>query len=143
MTLAMDNFRVNVTAWRGHLTFDLLELVMRVAFADHCGSPRPGVNLGANCYRVIPHTVVEGRIKTVPRLIFGWHQSMPHCTPLPFVMDPVGATDFARRWLEVAEYGPQPDHDGDNSKGWRVANDRCSADYSICWVEPAWAMHGK
>src|SRR5690349_24893058 len=26
-------------------------------------------------------------------------------------------------WLAEADYGPQPDHDGDNSKGWRIYNE--------------------
>lgn len=66
---------------------------------------------------------------------------------LPFKMDAAGAADFDTRWLAEADYGRQPDHDGDNEKGWRLYNEGWGRingyDYSIVAVKPAWAMYGK
>ena len=66
---------------------------------------------------------------------------------LPFKLDAAGAADFAKRWLAEADYGREPDHDGDNSKGWRIYNDSWAKvegfSYSIVAVQPAWLMHGK
>lgn len=46
-----------------------------------------------------------------------------------------------------ADYGRQPDHDGDNEKGWRLYNETwgmVGGDHSaFAAVEPAWAMYGK
>jgi len=145
MTLAMDNFRFDVTAWHGHLDFDLLRVVMRVAFAG---------DKHATHYRVEPATLVkkaeprqQPQIERPARLIFGWHESMKGGVKLPFKLDYIAAADWAERWLAEQDYGPEPDHDGSNSKGWRVYNedwghvDGCG--YSFCAVQPDWAMHGK
>lgn len=71
----------------------------------------------------------------------------PHATKLPYPMTLEQAADFAAGWLEHANYGPRPDHDGDNGKGWRL--------YCESWgqvggewqafaaLQPAWAMYGK
>lgn len=66
----------------------------------------------------------------------------------PFEMDAAGAADFAIRWLEgAAVYGGEPDHDGDNSKGWRVWNEawgHVDNQWQACLaIQPVWAMHGK
>lgn len=66
---------------------------------------------------------------------------------LPFKLDAEGAADFARRWLEEQNYGPEPDHDGDNGKGWRLYNEEWGHvggwTGSIVAVQPRWAMYGK
>lgn len=66
---------------------------------------------------------------------------------LPFPMGPSAAVEFAWHWLEQADYGPQPDHDGDNTKGWRVYNEEwghVADDYrAFMAVAPVWMMHGK
>jgi hypothetical protein len=66
---------------------------------------------------------------------------------LPYPLDLKEAVSFVAGWLRNAEYGREPDHDGDNGKGWRVftedwghvAGHRCA----IVAVQPAWAMYGK
>lgn len=65
----------------------------------------------------------------------------------PFAMDCDGMADFARRWLAEANYGKQPDHDGDNGKGWCVYTDiwgmvdGCHSAFVA--VRPVWACYGK
>jgi hypothetical protein len=68
-------------------------------------------------------------------------------TALPFTLDAAGAADFAARWLAEADYGKQPDHDGDNGRGWRLYNEswgHVDGHFSaIIAVAPNWAMYGK
>lgn len=66
---------------------------------------------------------------------------------LPFKMGIEGAAEFVWSWLQEQDYGPEPDHDGDNGKGWMVYTDGWGHvgvyRYAICAVFPAWAMYGK
>lgn len=84
--------------------------------------------------------------KEPQRLVLAWHEA-PGFTPLPAALDAEGALVFVRAWLREADYGSQPDHDGDNDKSWRVYNeswghiDRCP--YAFVAIEPRWAMYGK
>lgn len=66
---------------------------------------------------------------------------------LPYEMTFEPAVNFVWGWLQTAAYGSQPDHDGDNGKGWRVYNeawthvdDRWEA---LVAIQPIWAMYGK
>lgn len=66
--------------------------------------------------------------------------------PFPLKGDAIG--NYAWEWLtSAAEYGPEPDHDGSNGRGWRVYNEdwghvagRWDAFFA---VQPVWAMYGK
>ncbi len=84
------------------------------------------------------------------RLIFYWApatNTKDGYTAFPFKMDAKGAADFARRWLDEQAFGDQPDHDGDNSRSWRVYNEgwgHVGGDWAaFLAVEPCWAMYGK
>ncbi len=55
---------------------------------------------------------------------------------------------FVNGWLEEAKYGPSPDHDGSNVKGFQIYNDRWGqvedcGPYSFVAVKPAWSEIGK
>lgn len=68
--------------------------------------------------------------------------------PLPYPMDCQATTEFVWNWLQQgADYGKQPDHDGDNGKGYRIFNEawgHVGNDWrAIIAVQPAWAMYGK
>jgi hypothetical protein len=85
-------------------------------------------------------------METAKRLVLFW--TADHAmTPLPAPMGPADVEPFVRTWLQAAEYGPEPDHDGDNSMGWRVYNEAWGhvGPYrtAICAIEPVWLMHGK
>lgn len=127
----MDNFRIDVNA-AGDI---LLRDVMRIVFTRHSH---------ATHYMLWPG---KG-------LVFFWTEpraaeqvGAPEPIGFPFKMDADGAAEFARRWLADTEYPKQPDHDGDNSKGWRVYNEAWGhiGNYwsAIIAVQPTWAMHGK
>lgn len=87
--------------------------------------------------------------KRPERLIFLWsnYESAEGYVPFPFEMDADGCADFASRWLGSVDYGREPDHDGDNGKGWRVYNEAWGhvedLRATIIAVSPAWAMYGK
>ena len=57
------------------------------------------------------------------------------------------AVNFIHGWLNAIGYPPQPDHDGDNGKGWRVFNEAwghvCNSPYGFVGIQPVWAMYGK
>lgn len=66
---------------------------------------------------------------------------------LPYPMDHDALVSFATNWLKNADYGRQPDHDGDNGKGWRIYTGdwgHVNSDWAtICAIQPVWAMYGK
>lgn len=69
-------------------------------------------------------------------------------TPLPGPMDLDACAEIAFEWLKCAHYGDQPDHDGDNEKGWRCYCDDWGHIDKFGWrtfmaVQPMWIMYGK
>ena len=79
-------------------------------------------------------------------LILYWTESK-NAIKLPYPMDAKALVDFAWNWLQSADYGREPDHDGDNGKGWRIYTEgwgQVKSDWAtICAIEPIWAMYGK
>lgn len=121
----MDNFHIDVTS-EGKSS---LILAMRLAFDR--GYKAVGYKIGDK------------------GLVFYWTMGLgpKDVIKLPFTLDADGAADFASRWLEEQDYGRQPDHDGDNGKGWRVYTEAwghvAGDSGSFVAVQPAWAMYGK
>ena len=119
----MDNFHIDITSEGS------INAAMRIAFS--------GRSHKASFYKV---SATKG-------LVFGWSDSMRDGIKLPFSLDADGAADFATRWLAEQDYGKEPDHDGDNGKGWRLYNEswgHVDDDWAaFVAVKPAWAMYGK
>jgi hypothetical protein len=67
---------------------------------------------------------------------------------LLYQMNAKALSDFAWGWLlGGSDYGEEPDHDGDNHKGWRVYNESWGH-VGDCWrarlaIHPEWALYGK
>lgn len=133
----MDNFRIDVQS-EGR---DNLALVMQIIFKSH---------------RRATHYAIRGpeysaKTPKPRRLVLYWTQpsgsGSDGVLPLPFTLDQEGATDFAHNWLKELDYGTEPDHDGDNGKGWRVYNEAWGHVDShwagFVAISPAWAMYGK
>jgi len=127
----MDNFHFDLTAESDALLRD----AMKIAFSKHTR---------ATHYMVWPE---KG-------LVFFWTKpdpkdqvGAPEPVAFPFTMDPIGAADFASRWLAETTYPKEPDHDGDNGKGWRLYNESWGhiGNYwsAMIAVQPVWAMYGK
>ena len=151
----MDNFRFDITA-EGDKR---LAQAMEIAFMRAAGGKavayavRPAVQ--GERYPAddpAPHMRNREKVAAKPlRLVFYWNK--PHrpddltLVALPFSLDAAGAADFAIRWLREQEYGCEPDHDGDNRRGWRLYNEswgHVDNDYSaFVAVAPAWALYGK
>lgn len=83
------------------------------------------------------------------RMVFYWSEfdTVMDRVALPFKLDASGTADFASRWLGEVAYPDEPDHDGDNVKGWRAycegwghVDDEHSAFLAIA---PRWSMCGK
>lgn len=82
----------------------------------------------------------------VPTLILLWNAEAG-AQPLPYPLGCDEAITFITGWLRQAEFGPEPDHDGDNERGWHAFTDMwghvVGHHYGIVGVQPAWSMHGK
>lgn len=85
-------------------------------------------------------------------LVFFWHTpgKLPDDASahlLPYPMHDEELINFAAGWLRSADYGPQPNHDGDNGKGWTIYNEAwghvMESPYAVIAIKPAWAMYGK
>lgn len=59
-------------------------------------------------------------IRGVPFLIFMWHEHNGSPALIAPLEDAEAIADQIYAWLRIQDYGRQPDHDGDNHKGWRV-----------------------
>jgi hypothetical protein len=67
----------------------------------------------------------------------------PKATKLPFPLTREQAADLIIGWLGQANYGPQPDHDGHNGKGWRLHSGQIDGEWqTLLAVEPVWAEYG-
>ncbi len=83
------------------------------------------------------------------KLVLAWSESagegfIPFLVPLTAET----AVDMVKEWLKNdAEYGSEPDHDGSNSRSWRVYNETWGLidhnHYAFVAIAPEWAMHGK
>lgn len=80
------------------------------------------------------------------RLVLFWMDD-PGANKFPAALDAAEAEPFVKAWLKEQDYGPQPDHDGDNKKGWRVYNESWSMvahnARAFVAIEPCWIMYGK
>jgi hypothetical protein len=79
-------------------------------------------------------------------LVLLWHEEAG-AVALPFPLNQAQAVEFVVGWLGSVSYGREPDHDGDNGKGWRVFTGDWGKvgrfSYSFAGIQPAWAMYGK
>lgn len=79
-------------------------------------------------------------------IVLYWAES-EKATRLPYSMNVNAAIEFVWNWLQVVDYGTQPNHDGSNTKGWTVFNENWSQiDHewqAFAAIRPEWMMHGK
>lgn len=81
-----------------------------------------------------------------PRLVLYWTESS-RATALPAPLEGDALVAFVKAWLDTADYGSEPDIDGESSRGCRVYNeDWGQVDHewqAFAAIEPYWLMHGK
>jgi hypothetical protein len=91
--------------------------------------------------KIVGFTVKDNRF-----ILFDFaHDKM---TPLPAPMPLSFAASLVYEWLKTAEYPAEPDHDGSNSRGWRIYKESWGhidefGWGSVCAVEPMWIEYGK
>lgn len=148
----MDNFHIDVTSEGKAALATALSLAFgryRSTVGYAIREAEPGARHDPPEGFKYPHLMEWNRKPKPRRLVFYWSDSEKRedFVPLPFKLDAAGAADFAERWLAELDYGKQPDHDGDNGKGWRCycegwghVDGQWSAFVAIA---PAWAMYGK
>jgi hypothetical protein len=122
----MDNFHIDIT-YEGK---EALAQALQLAFRGH---------------------TAIGYTSDITHLVFYWVKpdggNDKYYQPLPFKIDAKFAAEFASKWLEFVSYPAEPDHDGDNGKGWRVYTEawgKVDNQYqAIVGVKPCWALYGK
>lgn len=142
----MDNFHIDITAEGQGSLIKAIE----IAFAHNA----PGQKVES--YRIIevkptPYNGINESLSGKTALVMRWTKpeagDKSGAVALPFKLDAAGAADFARRWLDDFPFGREPDHDGDNGKGWRLFvgswGHVCGDNYAVFAITPAWAMYGK
>ena len=88
--------------------------------------------------------------KQPPKMVLYWtdpKQPVERYSALPFKADHVFIASLIKGWLDSIDYSSEPDHDGDNAKGFRLYNEdwghvdgRWEA---FMAVTPIWAIYGK
>lgn len=126
----MDNRRLDITS-QGEAA---LAHAMALAWDNAAGSK-------TSHYRIS---------KDSPTFVLYWSKPEEHqsALALPYPLKLDEAVALVAGWLrETMPSGPEPDHDGDNGKGWRVFNEAWGhvngSQYGICAIQPVWAMYGK
>lgn len=124
----MDNFQFNICS----MTNEAFVRTLRLAFE-------------LSGHKNITHY----HIKDNNDLAFFWSKPESNilAQPLPYPMGIGAAVSFATNWLETADYDDEPEHDGDNSRGWTIYNEGWSqvrgSFYGIIAIKTSWAIHGK
>lgn len=122
----MDNFRFDIT-WEGEHNFRSL---VKLFVSRKCDK------------------VTHYEIDPDYGMILYWTKpSRPAAMPVPYPMGVDGAVDFVWNWLKTADYQEEPDHDGDNGRGWRIFNEdwgHVKGEWAATIaIQPCWAMYGK
>jgi len=119
----MDNFRVDVTSEGASSLFHLVVII-----ANH------------------RKKIVGWREDAEKGLVFYWTEA-PGITKLLVPTDANRTADLILDWLSSVPYPLEPEHDGDNGKGWRLYNEEwghVGGEWQAAFaVQPVWAMYGK
>lgn len=120
-----DNFRFCIES-AGRLNFDI---AMKLAFTVRKQATHYAIN------------------DTYGMILYAYEICDPNVKLLPYPMNEDAAKEFVWNWLQITDYPSEPDHDGDNSKGfciwneaWSRVNNQPSAFVAI---KPSWQMYGK
>lgn len=93
----------------------------------------------------------KGKVEPKSGMVLFWHEDHLHqvkSVALPFPLGVDAAVDFLWAWMENADFGKEPDHDGDNGKGFIVTTGDFwghveGSHYAFLGVYPDWQMYGK
>lgn len=63
--------------------------------------------------------------------------------PFPSPLSAIEVRPLLEGWLKRAEYGPEPDHDGDNQEGFIAFSPSYHSRAAFLGIQPTWIMYGK
>jgi hypothetical protein len=115
----MDNFEFRLCSYGNNDLKEAIEFIMDNTTATHC-------------------LVEDGT------LTFFWGKPGPQTPNFPVPLDAEAVYPMAKKWLDEADYGEEPDIDGSCSKGFEMdgpPNDVWNK--SIFSLKPLWAHHHK
>lgn len=97
-------------------------------------------------YKIIPRKNMDD--DNVDRFIlFRWEDSRAIQFPVP--LTPLMCAEIIKQWLLTVDYGQEPDHDGDNEKGFYLSTGHYwdhidDMGHGACLdIRPCWMMYGK
>lgn len=64
-----------------------------------------------------------GYIVTKDKFVLFQYDSNKDMIPFPVPLSMEAVAPMIMEWLKTADYGKEPDHDGDNGKGWYCYNE--------------------
>lgn len=98
-----------------------------------------------------PKCTGSGKRKPKSAMVLLWHEDSVRgvkASQLPFALTVESGIEFLWSWLQTADFGSQPDHDGSNGRGFIVTSgdfwghvEGCR--YAFVGVYPDWQMYGK
>lgn len=92
------------------------------------------------------NSIAYGKNEELETLILLWNEE-EGSTPFPSKLGLDQTIAVVTGFLDEVEPGNQPDHDGNNSIGFRVFNEDWGhvggSPYGIVGIQPCWMMHGK
>jgi hypothetical protein len=150
----MDNFHIEIVA-RGQ---EVMARGLEIAFAAHGGKADGWGVVGVDPPSDEKKDRYDNRapsllgVVNVPHYVLTFYSSRPETrfdyNSFPVPVDAKDAAKVAFDWLkQKGEYGDQPDHDGDNERGFYLFCNTwghvLGSHYGIVGVGPAWAMLGK
>ena len=105
-----NNFRFLLTS----LGKEHFKTIMQLAFANCPGNSADSYCISDKYGLVLSWLDAEGLTKLDDGTVL---------SRLPFPLDAEGAIEFVWSWLQTANYGEEPDHDGSNRQGFTVYNE--------------------
>ena len=113
-----DNFRFNFTSDKN------LKEILDLAFSGSYSGHAVGYAIRTTKPLEKQHESEWGASPVVTRFILYKSESKkPDFVPFPFKIKSAQVADFVANWLKEVDYGPEPDHDGHNGRGFNVYNE--------------------
>lgn len=137
----MDNFRLDLTGE----SIETLKEGLSIAFRHNAPGGRT-THWAEVEVKTLPEW--DGASGTRKALVLLWHEDTSlKSQAFPTRLENQKVVEIVLEWLKGADYGPEPDHDGSNGRGFRLFCDHwghvAGSHYGIIGIAPAWAQWGK
>ncbi len=103
----------------------------------------------------VTHYTIGIDVNGLQFLTMRWHETGGAIPLMAPMADASSIADQCYAWLKNAEYPEEPDHDGSNSRGWRITNSvhkiaheghnqyAPGGFYVVFTIYPTWIEYGK